>query len=325
VRGLRILVVDDNATNRRVLREILGSWGCRVVEAADAWEALDTLREAAGTSGQAQLALIDFQMPEVDGGQLAAEIKKDPRLAAIPLILVTSVPKHGEATQMLGMGFAAYLTKPVKPSDLHDAIAAVTADRAEPAPRLSLIAAPTSPGRPRPRVLVVDDHPVNQKVAVQFLERAGCACDVASSGSEAIPAVVGGAFDLVFMDCRMPGMDGYEATREIRRLETGRRTPIVAMTVEVLKGDRERCLAAGMDNYISKPVRSKDFVRMLRRYAPVSGAGPADGRAGESDLRLVSERETTAGGSPADAPDAAAGADRGQPSVRSDEFPGRRT
>jgi CheY-like chemotaxis protein len=273
LRKLRVLVVDDNATNRQVLREMLRAWGWTFAEAADAWEALERLKAAASTGRAFDLALIDFQMPEMDGAQLAAEIKNDPLLAGIPLLLVTSVPQHGDAARMLNLGFAAYLTKPVKQAVLHESIVAVMRARAEPArdgrPRLSLVTAHTvsEASRTRRRILVVDDVASSREVAAELLRQAGYACDVAADGSEALRAFRNAAYDLVFMDCEMPDVDGYEATRRIRTLEMGReRTPIVALTGEILATDRERCLSAGMDDAIGKPVRAEDFRRMLERY-----------------------------------------------------------
>ena len=199
---------------------MLKAWGCAFEEAADAWEGLDKLREASGSAREFQLALVDFQMPEMDGGQLAVEIKRDPRLADVPLILVTSVPQHGDAARMMNLGFDAYLTKPLKQSVLHDAMAAVLGTRAgaRPRPALTLVTAHTveEAARARRRVLVVDDNALNVRTAVGLLERAGFECDVARSGAEAVQAAAQLSYGLVLMDCEMPGMDGYEATRLIR-------------------------------------------------------------------------------------------------------------
>jgi len=288
VRDLRVLIVDDNATNREVLREMLRGWGWTFAEAADAWEAMERLKAAASTGRGFDLALIDFQMPEMDGGQLAAEIKNDPLLSAIPLVLVTSVPQHGDAARMMNLGFAAYLTKPVKQAVLHESILTVMRARAQPGHEgqrhLSLVTAHTvsEATRARSRILVVDDVASSRNVAAQLLRQAGYSCDVAADGAEALRVFRSGAYDLVFMDCQMPQMDGYESTRRIRGHEAGKtRTPIVAMTGEVLAGDRERCLGAGMDDAIAKPVRADDFRRMLERYLRPALAG-ADPEPGES-------------------------------------------
>jgi len=294
VRDLRVLIVDDNATNREVLREMLRVWGWTFAEAADAWEALERLKAAASTGRGFDLALIDFQMPEMDGGQLAAEIKNDPLLSGIPLVLVTSVPQHGDAARMMNLGFAAYLTKPIKQSVLHESI--VTVMRARPdlgregRPRLALVTAHTvsEATRARSRILVVDDVASSRDVATQLLRKAGYPCDVATNGQEALRAWQSGGYSLVFMDCQMPEMDGYEVTRRIRLHEAGgSRTPIVAMTGEVLAGDRERCLSAGMDDAIGKPVRGDDFRRMLERYL-CPGAGSSDPEPDEPKARPIS-------------------------------------
>jgi PAS domain S-box-containing protein len=270
LRGLRVLIVDDNATNRQVMREMLRAWGCAFEEAADAFEALDLLRETAGSSREFQIVLIDFQMPEMDGGELAVEIKGDPRLAHVPLVLVTSVPQHGDAARMMDLGFDAYLTKPLKQSVLHDAIAAVLGSRAgvRARPALSLVTAHTveEAARARRRVLVVDDNALNVQTAVGLLARAGIECDVARSGAEAVQALAQLSYGLVLMDCDMPGMDGYEAARLIRSRESGRaRTPIVAMT-EPSQGSRRRWTEAGMDDSIRQPPRLDEVERVLQRY-----------------------------------------------------------
>jgi CheY-like chemotaxis protein len=270
LRGLRVLVVDDNATNRQVVREMLKAWGCAFEEAADAWEALDKLRGSAATPRAFQLALIDFQMPEMDGGELAAEIKRDPQLAGLPLILVTSVPQHGDAARMMDLGFDAYLTKPVKQSVLHDAMAAVVAPAGarRPPRALSLVTAHTveEAARARSRILVVDDNALNVRETVGLLLGAGFDCDVAHSGEEAVRAAARGAYRLVLMDCDMPGMNGYEAARLIREQEAaGPRTPIVAMTGAYV-ASRQRCTEAGMDDSIRQPPRPEDVQRVLERY-----------------------------------------------------------
>jgi CheY-like chemotaxis protein len=268
--GLRVLVVDDNATNRLVMVEMLKAWGCSYEEASDAWEALDTLREAAGTPRAFQVALVDFQMPEMDGGELAAQIRQDPRLAGIALILVTSVPQHGDAVRMMDLGFDAYLTKPLKQSVLHDAMATVIgpASGARQRPALNLVTAHTvkEAARARNRILVVDDNVLNVRTAVGLLQSAGFECDVANGGEEAVRAAARVSYRLVLMDCDMPGMDGYEAARRIRAQEAaGPRTPIVAMTSAYV-ASRQRCAEAGMDDSIRQPPRTEDVQRVLERY-----------------------------------------------------------
>ena len=299
VRGLRVLLVDDNATNRRVLSEMLKGWGCAFAEAASGLEALDKLEEAVAAGEPVSLALLDHQMPGMDGAELARTIKADSRLAHTALILVTSTPRRGEAREMSELGFAAYLTKPVRQSVLHDTIAAVAEARTagpSPAKPPALITARSVEERltRKGRVLVVDDNAVNQKLAVRLLERAGCRCDVARSGLEAVEAVRERFYDLVFMDCQMPEMDGLEATRRIRQAEApGRRLPVVAMTAEALPGDRERCLAAGMDDYLTVPVNTEDLYRMLELHLSRQPQAPAGG----APVDVMRVREASGGDS----------------------------
>jgi CheY-like chemotaxis protein len=265
--GVRVLIVDDNATNLRVAQELLLAWGCQAELAANGAEALERTARAVDGGAPFDVALLDLQMPGMDGRELARRLKADPRSARVPLVLLTSMPQRGDAPAAAEIGFDAYLTKPIKRAALHDAIAAlVGASRAQ----RPLAARPVTEhslrelkGR-RGRVLVVDDSSINQVVAVRMLEKAGCRCDVAANGLEAVSALSSAPYDLVFMDCQMPEMDGFEATRRIRA--EGRRVPIIAMTAGATVGDRERCLDAGMDDYIAKPVQTPELHRKLDRY-----------------------------------------------------------
>jgi len=274
---LRVLVVDDNATNRRVFREQFKRWGCVPEEVSCARKALDVLLLAARSGVPFDLALVDFQMPDVDGSELARNIRSEALIREIPLILVTSVPRRGDAARMLEAGFDAYLTKPVKLAQLYNTVLTVLGLQARKPPQgdRSLVTRHTlnEAERARRRALVVEDNPMNQKVAVRMLEKAGCRCELAANGKEAVEALSRSAYDLVFMDCRMPVMDGFEATAMIRNMEGAEKhTPIIAMTANALKEDRERCLAAGMDDYITKPVMAEALKRVLETCgAGVSG------------------------------------------------------
>jgi two-component system, sensor histidine kinase and response regulator len=233
--------------------------------------ALSMLRAAARLRDPFQLALIDFQMPGMDGEQLALEIRSEPGTSGIPLILVTSVPRRGDAAKMVQAGFDGYLVKPVKLDKLYEVLATVLGirqnHREEPPRNLVTQHSLNESARGRLRVLVVEDNVVNQRVTTRMLERSGCRCDVAANGREAVDALERIPYGIVFMDCQMPVMDGFEATREIRKREiNGRRTPIIAMTSHALRGDRERCLEAGMDDYLSKPVTAPELRKVLERY-----------------------------------------------------------
>ncbi|HLA78914.1 MAG TPA: response regulator, partial [Vicinamibacteria bacterium] len=298
VRGLRVLVVDDNATNRRVLTEMLRVWGCIFLEADSGVAALDRLEEAVAAGEPVSLALLDQEMPGMDGAELARAIKADSRLGRIALILMTSIPRRGDAREMAALGFAAYLTKPVRRSVLHDAIATAAEARRSgaPAPEAPVLITAHSIEerlRRKGRVLVVDDNAVNQTLVVKILEKAACRCDLAENGREAVKAARQGSYDLIFMDCEMPELDGLSATRLIREAEApGRRLPIVAMTAETQPGDRERCLAAGMDDYLSVPLTPEDLYRMLELHLPRQ---PLAALAGGAPVDVMRVREASGG------------------------------
>ena len=274
--GLRVLVVDDSATNRKVFQEQLKAWGCYTEDATNAFKALNMLQAAVEAQKPYDLALIDFHMAGMDGEELARKIRSDSMIAHTPLVLITSIPQRGDAAKMLDVGFDAYLTKPVKQVQIHDTIAMVMGLRrkTDPAKERSLVTQHTlkEAARGRYKILLVEDNIVNQKVASRMLEKAGFRCDVAENGREALEAVFRIPYDLVFMDCQMPVMDGYEATREIRKIEEkGRHTHIVAMTAHAMKGDREHCLEVGMDDYITKPVTFASLCEILERYLGTGG------------------------------------------------------
>lgn len=299
LRGVRLLVVDDNATNRMILERQSASWGMICASAAGAAEALEKLREAHGRGEPFELAVLDMQMPQTDGLGLARAIKSDPDLAATRLVLLTSLGQR-PATELSALGIEACLTKPVRQSRLYNVLAAVI-DGAEPREERAEAGRKPSAGG-RGRILIVEDNPVNQRVALRMLQRLGYAADVAEDGVEALEALSGGApYAAVLMDCQMPRMDGYEATREIRKREegSGRRIPIIAMTAHALAGEREKCLAAGMDDYIAKPVKPGELGALLARWVPGEEAGeepaaqqePLDGEVLEGLRQLGSADE----------------------------------
>ncbi len=271
--GLHVLIVDDNATNRRLLRDLLRRWRCTSKECADAMTALELLRESTGPRGRFDLALIDFQMPENTGEDLGRAIKGDPSLESMPLIMLTSSPDSGDAARMKEIGFGGYLTKPIKQTLLHDAIAAVVGQGGG-SPQTEIVTRHTVRERrlSSARILLVEDNSVNQKVASRILERLGYRCDVAGNGQEGLDAVRDRPYDLVLMDCQMPVLDGYQATRRIRELsEPVCRVPVIAMTAEALQGDRERCIEAGMDDYLSKPIDTERLARIIEQYLAAPG------------------------------------------------------
>jgi two-component system, sensor histidine kinase and response regulator len=275
LRGLRALVVDDNATNRLILREVLTRWGMRPALAESAPEALAVMREAAVSGSPFALVLSDVMMPGVDGFQLALRIKEEPDLARAAVILLSSADKQYDGARCRQAGVAAYLSKPVKHSELLDAILMALDPSTTVTPRQNLGGhqgqQTNVPGRSRPLcVLLVEDNATNQLLAVSLLEKAGHTVGTAKNGNEALACVAQRCFDVVLMDIQMPEMDGFEATARIREREqaTGQRVPIVAMTAHAMKGDRERCLAAGMDGYISKPIQAAVLYQTLAAFAP---------------------------------------------------------
>jgi len=265
--GLRVLVVDDNATNRTILHDQLNHWGMSVDVVDGAGPALQLLGEGADAGRPYVLAVLDLCMPDVDGLELARRIAAEPALATTNLVLMTSGPTITE-TEARAVKIAAALTKPVHMSRLRGTLERVVGNQAPPE-----LAAPVAPQQPGSRgsVLVVDDVEVNQLVAVGMLSHLGYSAEVADDGWSAVEAARTRTFDAILMDVQMPGMDGYVATQEIRRLEDGsRRTPIIAMTATVSHEERARCLEAGMDDYLAKPMRRADVAALLSTWVPSS-------------------------------------------------------
>jgi two-component system, sensor histidine kinase and response regulator len=263
---LRFLHVDDNSTNRIVLREQLNHWGLRNTDCSSGLLALELLRSANREGDPFHFAILDFEMPDLNGEQLARAIKGDPQLQATLLVMLSSRGQRGDAKRMKEAGFASYLNKPVHHATLLEALRTVWADSCNSSKPASLVtrhslaesAAPAQISVPvardvvGPRILVVEDNAVNQMVASRMLQRLGCCVEIAVDGKKATEMVLVTPYDLIFMDCQMPVMDGYEATAEIRRAEEPRnRHVIVAMTANAMQSDRERCINAGMDDYIS--------------------------------------------------------------------------
>jgi PAS domain S-box-containing protein len=285
---LGVLVVDDNQTNRVILEAQLRTWAMRPELATDGRSALTLLRRAAGAGRPHAIALLDMCMDGMDGLTLAGEISADPALASTRLVLLTS-SMHVDAEVARGAGIQARLTKPVRQSQLYDTLvrlqaSATTATAPVPLP-VPVARRPAVAGE-RGLVLVVEDNEVNQMVAEGILVSLGYRVDIVADGRRAVEAVSATAYTAVLMDCHMPEMDGFEATAEIRRGEgAGRRTPIIAMTAAVLVEDRERCLAAGMDDYVAKPVDPTAVDEAITRWA-VTGEHPAGGHPAVDDAGL---------------------------------------
>jgi len=260
VRGTRVLVVDDNATNRKVLVGQLLLCGAEPLSASSADEALALMRHACAAGRPLDVALLDHQMPICDGAELGRMIVNDEQLCQSRLVLLTSSAQRGEGRLFADIGFAGYLLKPVTQRDLVDCLAMVMAKDAgewhmKTQPIVTQHELRTQRKRNRNRILLAEDNLVNQKVATRLLERLNFRVDVVGNGRDAVDAWQSGRYDLILMDCQMPELDGYEATREIRRAENGmKRVPIVALTAHAMKGADEECRAAGMDGYLSKPI-----------------------------------------------------------------------
>jgi signal transduction histidine kinase/CheY-like chemotaxis protein/HPt (histidine-containing phosphotransfer) domain-containing protein len=277
LQGLRVLIVDDNATNRELLHHQVASWGMKDASADSGAAALAKMREAVGAGEPYDVILFDMMMPGMNGLELARRIKSEGSIAGVRLILLTSVGLRGDAVEARRAKIDGYLSKPVRQSDLYNCLATVMG---RPSEEYVLVTRHSlSEKRPslQGRILLAEDNPVNQEVILAMVESLGCSVDTAADGVEALEKLSKGEYDLVLMDCQMPRMDGYEATTEIRRREDaaegGRRIPIVALTANAMEGDRERCLTSGMDDYLSKPLGRDALGAVLARWL---GGGTAE-------------------------------------------------
>ncbi len=273
--GLRILAVDDNQTNRTILVEMLSAWGVQPDAAAGGKAALELLSLAHRQGQPFRLVITDMQMPEMDGCNLSEEIRRSPEFGEVPILLLTSSVGLGEAARCRQLAVAGYLTKPVQPSELLDAILAALSTSAvapRPAPPTH---DPVQDNTPRLKVLLAEDNAVNRKLATTLLEKRGHTVVVTVNGRQALEALQRDRPDLVLMDVQMPVMDGIEAMRAIRTNEqsTGGHLPIIALTAHAMKGDRERCIAAGADDYVTKPIRVAELLAVMNRVTTGS-AGP---------------------------------------------------
>src|SRR6266513_4219353 len=281
--GRRMLVVDDNETNRRILREMLAAEGVKVEEATTAAEGLDALRRAATKRTPFDLAILDVQMPDMDGFQLATAVRADKTLARTDLLMLTSAGQRGDGERCRELGIRGYLTKPLSRPDLLEALGTVLAGPPEEAGTPDVVTRHTiAESRHSLRVLLAEDNPVNQQAAVAMLVKRGHEVHVAGNGREAVDAVRNRDYDVVLMDVQMPEMDGFEATQAIRGTPKGKNLPIIALTAHALSGERERCLAHGMTDYLAKPFKGHELFAMVERLgqgekadaAPVPAAVP---------------------------------------------------
>jgi signal transduction histidine kinase/CheY-like chemotaxis protein len=296
--GLQLCIVDDSPINRRILEHYAERWGIRCLLAEDGLQALARLRTAAAQGSACDFAIIDMQMPGMDGLELARAITADPALAPTRLVLLTSQGQRGDATAAQAAGYVAYLTKPVCEAHLYACLTTVrppsaTAPPAHEGPsegRPALVTRHSlaeTAARATARILLAEDNVINQKVAVRMLEKFGYRVDLVANGLEALDALARIPYDAILMDCQMPEMDGFAATAEIRRCEargegqeaigrslTSRHVPIIAMTANAMQEDRDRCLAAGMDDYMSKPIQPKVLAEVLARWVRMPASGP---------------------------------------------------
>ena len=271
--GLRVLCVDDHAMNRSFLQAQLSVWGMRVDCVADGSQALEQLRAAWRQAQPYELAILDFHMPDMDGLTLARAIQSEPGLASLPLVLLTPVSQSADGSEAQGIGIAAHLTKPMRQSQLYNCLVRALKTSGEPSsePLLDSHHIKETQTELQAHILVVEDNVVNQKVIVRMLEKLGCRVAVAGNGLEALEVLSRMPFTLILMDCQMPEMDGYAATAAIRTQETRTLShiPIIAMTANAMPGDRDRCLAAGMDDYISKPIQVEELIAILQQWITV--------------------------------------------------------
>jgi CheY-like chemotaxis protein len=274
LQNVRVLVVDDNATNREILQQQLGSWGLAVTLAASGAEALTLLHQAVQAGQPYALALLDWHMPAMDGIELARHLRAEATLSSLRLLMLTSSGLDDTAAQAAAAGIDRCLHKPVRQAQLYQALCQLlgttTEAEAVPAPASRYI----EKLHFNARVLVAEDNPVNQEVAVAMLESLGCRVKVTSDGGAALAALERESYDLVLMDCQMPVLDGFAATAAWRQREKaadGRRVPIIALTANVIKGVQEQCREVGMDDYLSKPFEQAQLIATLNRWLPPRG------------------------------------------------------
>jgi two-component system, sensor histidine kinase and response regulator len=279
LKGMRALIVDDNFTNRQILTGECTRWGMVSTAVADAETALRALHAASGEDRPFRLILLDAHMPGMDGFALVEQMHKDEKLLHATVMMLTSAGHIGDAARCRALGISAYLMKPIRQRELLEAICEVLKTKSRVRDAALLTRYTLQEEKHRFRILLAEDNGVNQTLAVRLLEKRGYVVSVAGDGLAAVEALKNGEYDLVLMDIQMPGMDGFEATAAIRAKEklSGGRIPIVAMTAHAIKGDEEKCLAAGMDGYVSKPIQTVELFSVIERMLnPRAGSGASD-------------------------------------------------
>jgi two-component system sensor histidine kinase/response regulator len=302
LQNVRILIVDDQNHAREMLHDYVVSWGMLNGVASGSREALTMLRQAHVEGNPFKLAIIDLVMPEINGAELAKEIQKDPDISTTKLILLTAFDAPGLGQQAIEMGFRAYLTKPVRQSQLLNCITSVLFGTKSMISKSAADSGEATSGESQLRkelVLIAEDHPINQQVATLYMSELGFMSHVVSNGQEALEALSRKQYSLVLMDCQMPVLDGFATTKAIRKNEalTGYHIPVIAVTANAMKGDREKCVAAGMDDHISKPVDPEELKRIVERWLPASQQ-----HAGASFLPVEAHEGVVSTGTPIDIP-----------------------
>ena len=300
IREKRILIIDDNQTNRKILEAYFTQWRCKLSSSSSGPEALDILEYAVKENDPFDLIIVDMMMSEMDGETFAARMQADPNLPPCKLVMLTSMGKRGDSQRLSDLGFHAYLTKPIKPTLLFDCILSIFGDQ-ETSDSKKQILTKHSLGenfqrrkaeRKRLKILVAEDNITNQLVAKSILSKLGYSIDMVANGQEVLDILETVRYDLILMDCLMPVMDGYDATRAIRKQEesSDRHIPVIAMTANAMGGDREKCLAVGMDDYISKPVEPGSLAKMIDNYT-LSNSAPIDEveRIGQEPESIINE------------------------------------
>jgi CheY-like chemotaxis protein len=292
--GLRILVVDDNPTNRLVMTKMLANWGTRIETAANGVEALARLEEAVAAKDPFALVLLDLLMPNMDGRKTAEKIHADARLGKTAVVMLTSIGRRGDVRKFRKIGVRGYLTKPIKQSQLLECILQSCYDdsdgREESDQRVITRHSIADRRFKGTHILVVEDKLFNQKLVIKLLKKMGVRVTIAADGQRAVEAVKKHTFDLILMDIQMPVMDGFQATRAIRSMEQeGRRVPIIAMTAHALHGFREACLDMGMNDYLTKPLDDESFYETIGRWVDMGGQAPTPGGGGQGEAVIPAD------------------------------------